>query len=97
MLRAYTLDDLDTSDYRVVEKTVLEIQDEVFPRANTEMISQLFADTHAMFEGTYWDYQPMDTAYHNLEHTLQATLVLDPSGCKSSPGKGGTHYVGTRF
>ncbi len=74
MLRAYTLDDLDTSDYRVVEKTVLEIQDEVFPRANTEMISQLFADTKAMFDGTYWDYQPMDTAYHNLEHTLQAAL-----------------------
>jgi len=40
MLRPYTLDDLDTSDYRVVEKTVLEIQDEVFPRANTEMIGR---------------------------------------------------------
>ena len=39
------------------------------------MISQLFSDVKAMFEGTFWDFQAMDAAYHNLEHTLQATLA----------------------
>ncbi len=74
MLKPYTLDDLDTSKASIVEKAILEIQKTVFPRANTAMISQLFADVVAMFEGTFWDYQAMDTAYHNLEHTMQATL-----------------------
>lgn len=70
----YTLNDVDTTDCLAVEKAVLEIQRAVFPKANTEMISQLFSDVKAMFEGTYWDFQAMDAAYHNLDHTLQATL-----------------------
>jgi hypothetical protein len=29
-----------------------------------------------LFAGHYPEYQPMDTAYHNITHTLQATLCL---------------------
>ena len=56
----YTLDEVDTRDYLVVEKAVQEIQKKVFPKANTEMISQLFSDVNSMFNGTYWEYQEMD-------------------------------------
>ena len=74
MTKQYTLDYLKTKDHREVAHAVLEIQGEVFPEVDASMISQLFEDVSAIFKGKFWDYQAMDTVYHDLEHTLQVTL-----------------------
>jgi hypothetical protein len=48
----------------------------MFPRGTHGLIARLFADVAAMFGGRYLDYQPIDTPYHDLEHTLQVTWCL---------------------
>ena len=45
------------------------IQDDAF-------ISVYMQATEDLFEGRHPAYQPMDTAYHDISHTLQATLCL---------------------
>jgi hypothetical protein len=49
---------------------------EMFPRGTPVLTPRLFADVGAMFGGRYLDYQPIDTPYHDLEHTLQVTWCL---------------------
>lgn len=44
-----------------------------FSRARTE---RLFADVDTLFAGRHPGYQAIDVRYHDLEHTLQATLCL---------------------
>lgn len=68
------LEEIKTEYYRDVANSVLEIQSVVFPTVEAAMITQLFEDVNAMFTGKFWDYQAMDTLYHDLEHTLQVTL-----------------------
>ena len=48
----------------------------MFPRASTGIIDRLFFDVRRMFTGHYLDYQAVDLHYHDLEHTLQATLCF---------------------
>lgn len=74
MFRNYTLDEINTSDYRAVEKAVIEAQRDAFPDADSVMIAQLFSDVNEIFSGNFWEYQAIDTVYHDLEHTLLATL-----------------------
>ncbi len=45
------------------------VQDDAF-------IARYMQATEDMFEGRHPAYQPMDTAYHDISHTLQATLCL---------------------
>jgi hypothetical protein len=40
------------------------------------VVDRLFADVGKMFAGGYLDYLPLDTRYHDFEHTLQAALCL---------------------
>ncbi len=70
----YRLEDMDTSSHEVVAKVVADIHQEIFPGADCEYLPQYFRDVAAMFTGQYPNYQAMDTVYHDLEHTLQATL-----------------------
>ena len=46
------------------------------PGAGTAVIDGLFRDIEDMFRGRYLDYLPLDTRYHDFEHTLQAALCL---------------------
>ncbi len=74
LIRDYSLDDLNTRDIAAVSSAVVEIQQDIFPVADSRLVSEVLRDTESLFEGSYWDYQGMDTVYHDLEHTLQATL-----------------------
>ena len=74
MMPNYTLDDVDTKDNRQVAKTVTEIFNHIFPGADSSFIPGFFEDIKEMFDGKYINYQAMDTKYHDLDHTLQATL-----------------------
>lgn len=48
----------------------------MFQGKESRLIPRLFADVDAMFGGRYMDYRPIDTPYHDLEHTLQVTWCL---------------------
>ena len=74
MYRSYSLYEINADDCHKVEKEVLETLREVFPDADTELIAQLFADVRDIFAGKYWKFQGSDTVYHDLAHTLQATI-----------------------
>ena len=74
MIKNYLFKNLKPTDPSEVAKAVLEIQAEVFPKVDASMTSQLFDDVTEIFKDTFWNYQAMDTVYHDLEHTLQLTL-----------------------
>lgn len=48
----------------------------MFPEVQPQMAMKVFGDFEAMFAGRYLDYQPIDTPYHDLEHTLRVTLCF---------------------
>src|SRR5688572_22454152 len=51
-----------------------------------EWISRLFSDVESLFAGRHPDYSAIDLRYHDLEHTLQATVCLTDlfEGCQRS-------------
>ena len=67
---------LPTHDPAVCGEWVATRFQEMFPQADASYIHRRFRAVKAMFAGEYEGFQPMDTAYHDLEHTLQATLCL---------------------
>jgi hypothetical protein len=46
------------------------------PGAHSHLVDRLFRDIEDIFQGRYLDYLPLDTRYHDFEHTLQAALCL---------------------
>lgn len=55
---------------------VVRLHQEVFPGEPYDYIIRRFDAVADMFDGRYEGFLPMDTAYHDIEHTLQATLCL---------------------
>lgn len=43
---------------------------------SSALIDRLFEDISGAFAGRHHDYQAIDMVYHNLQHTLEATLCL---------------------
>lgn len=66
--------EIDTKDVAAVRDEVAGIYSALFPEAKTSFVSAAFRWVHDCFSGSYADYQPIDTKYHDLEHTLQVTL-----------------------
>jgi hypothetical protein len=48
----------------------------MYPRADLAWLQTIFRDIEALFTGKNPDYAANDVAYHDLEHTLQATVCL---------------------
>lgn len=48
----------------------------MFPAADPTWVHGLFTDVVDLFEGRNVDYSPIDLQYHDLEHTLQATVCI---------------------
>lgn len=66
---------VDTTDVRAVEAFVLQQFTKLYSTAaKPALIPQVFRDVAAFFAGEDPDYAPIDLQYHNLEHTLQATV-----------------------
>ncbi len=62
---------LDTISTSTVAEAALQACQRMFPEAPAALLPALFSGVEAMFEGHYLDYLPIDTPYHDLEHTLQ--------------------------
>lgn len=70
------LDQIDFLNPALISSRVADIHRAVFPGIDTTYIGRRFRNVADMFEGRYPGYLPMDTAYHDLEHTMQATYCL---------------------
>ncbi|HXA80619.1 MAG TPA: hypothetical protein VNV14_05040 [Opitutaceae bacterium] len=70
------LTDINTKSAPAVAAAAQAAFRKMFPRASTGIIDRLFFDVRRMFTGHYLDYQAVDLHYHDLEHTLQATLCF---------------------
>jgi hypothetical protein len=67
---------VDTKDAQAVATVARETLQRLHPQSGTAVINNLFRDVEDMFSGRYLDYLPLDTRYHDFEHTLQAALCL---------------------
>jgi hypothetical protein len=73
-LPPYNLLEPDTRDPMAVAEAVEKLHDEAFPSVGCAYVRPILRKIKDAFAGHWGDYQAMDTAYHDLEHTLQATL-----------------------
>jgi hypothetical protein len=48
----------------------------MYPEAGSFFVPQAFGWAIDCFTGYFQDYQPIDTGYHDFEHTLQGTLCM---------------------
>ena len=48
----------------------------MFPGSDGNFVRQAFEWATNCFHGRFADYQPVDTRYHDFEHTLQGTLCM---------------------
>jgi hypothetical protein len=67
---------IDTTDPASVEGEVRRIYRDLYPRAQTPVISRAFEDCARMYHGAHPAYRACDTAYHNLQHTLDVSLAM---------------------
>ena len=74
------LDLVDTRDPVAVEDEVCSIYAALFPDGDREFVRRAFGWALQCFAGRYQDYQPVDTRYHDLEHTCKARCV-SPASC----------------
>lgn len=67
---------VDTKNASAVSTLVRETLHRLDPSAGTTWCNRLFLDVETMFAGRHPDYAAIDLRYHDLEHTLQATVCL---------------------
>jgi hypothetical protein len=65
-----------THDPTAVAAEVQRLYQDMFPDTDYLFIPQAFGWTIDCFTGYFEDYQPVDTHYHDFEHTLQGTLCM---------------------
>jgi hypothetical protein len=70
------LSSIDFSDTSEVRDLVAERCRNMFGQRDAGYIDEYMDAIDGLFTGAYPDYQAMDTAYHDIRHTLQATLCL---------------------
>jgi hypothetical protein len=70
------LSKIDFSTTADVRSLVKERYRYLFGTADDRFVDEYMDAVDALFAGRYSEYQPIDTAYHDITHTLQATLCL---------------------
>lgn len=79
---------VDTKNPAAVTEFAREKFTSLYPGTPTTWLDRIFADVLALFSGGHPDYGAADLRYHDLEHTLQATVCLVSllEGCKRCGG-----------
>jgi len=72
--QSYSLLVPDTRNPLAVAGALEELHATLFPGVDAAFLRPIMRKIEGVFAGSWRDYQAMDTAYHDLEHTLQATL-----------------------
>ena len=67
---------VDTKNPSAVEAFVEQKFITLYPRATLTWLGRIFRDIEMLFSGRHPDYGAVDLGYHDLEHTLQATVCV---------------------
>jgi len=67
---------VDTKNAPAVAEFVERRFADMYPGASLTWLATLFRDIETLFTGKHPDYAPVDLRYHDLEHTLQATVCI---------------------
>jgi hypothetical protein len=67
---------VNTTEPLAVHQEVVRIYLGLYPDAPTETFGRAFGDCARLFRGDYPGYRECDTAYHNLQHTLDVALAM---------------------
>jgi len=67
---------VNTTDPGAVNDEVNRIFGELYPTASAHILNRVFKDLARLHHGDYPGYRACDTAYHNLQHTLDVTLAM---------------------
>lgn len=67
---------VDTKNLGAIEQFVREKFNALYPNSRLSWLPTVFTDIGNFFAGRDPDYSAIDLRYHDLEHTLQATLCL---------------------
>ena len=67
---------INTTDPACVKLEVLRIYRSIYSRNQALMLSRAFDDMVALYRGHYPGYSRCDTAYHDLQHSLEVTLAM---------------------
>jgi len=67
---------VNTTDPHAVHQEVRRIYLRLYPDAPAETLGRTFGDCARLFRGEYPGYRACDTAYHNLQHTLDVALAM---------------------
>ena len=70
------LPSIDTKDASAVAAFVEKKFAEMYPEASLAWLTTIFRDIETLFSGRHPDYAAVDLRYHDLEHTLQATVCM---------------------
>ena len=70
------LADIDFTDTKDVRRLVRERHTYLYGMPDDGYIDEYMDTVEQLFTGNHPDYQANDTAYHDITHTLQATLCL---------------------
>ena len=70
----YSIDDIDSGDDHFIAGLIEKLHQEIFKEENRSFVRRHIHYLTGMFRGEHPQFQKMDTRYHDLEHTLQATL-----------------------
>ncbi|OGA02065.1 MAG: hypothetical protein A3I00_00595 [Betaproteobacteria bacterium RIFCSPLOWO2_02_FULL_64_12] len=65
-----------TTDPAAVKREVDRIFRELYPDASTAVMDRAFQDCARMFGGELAGYRACDTAYHDIQHTMEVTLAM---------------------
>lgn len=65
-----------THDPAAVTAEVQRLFQKMFPESDLSFVSRAFGWAIDCFKGRFKDYLPVDTRYHDFEHTLQGTLCF---------------------
>jgi hypothetical protein len=77
---------VDTKNASAVAAWVRQKFVSFYPAHSTIWLDRVFVDVETLFEGRHPSFSPIDLRYHDLEHTLQATVCLTDllEGCRTS-------------
>lgn len=75
-MQPFNLEIIDTANPYAVAFTLVQTVHEIFPAEDCSYITRLISDVKDLFAGRFEGLQQIDTQYHDLEHTLQATLCF---------------------
>ena len=85
-----TLPSFDFDNSREVAAVVIGKFSGMFPKERTVSLERVFRDTDDLFAGRVPGYAAVDLRYHNLRHTLMATVCMAAllEGRQSTGGEG---------